>query len=84
MEYDKYRVARRLKSLRVDKGWSQDDLARESDVSKAMIANIETARSGMGLDTAFKITGALDWIGYTILDSFMRYGRHPRKAGRHG
>lgn len=24
------------------------------------------------------------WIGYTILDSFMRYGRYPRKAGRGG
>lgn len=24
------------------------------------------------------------WIGYTILDSFMRYGRYPRKAGRDG
>ncbi len=24
------------------------------------------------------------WIDYTILDSFMRYGRYPRKAGRDG
>lgn len=24
------------------------------------------------------------WIGYTILDSFMRYGRYPRRAGRDG
>lgn len=59
MGYDKERVARRLKSLRADKGWEQDDLARESGVSKAVIANIETARTGTGLDVAFKLTEAL-------------------------
>lgn len=60
MGYDKERIARRLKSLRADKGWDQDDLARKSGVSKAVIANIETARSGTGLDVAFKLTEALD------------------------
>ncbi len=59
MGYDKDRIARRLKSLRADKGWEQDDLARESGVSKAVIANIETARTGTSLDTAFKLTEAL-------------------------
>ena len=59
MGYDKYRVARRLKSLRVDKGWEQEDLARESGISKSTIANIETARVGTGLDTAYRLTEAL-------------------------
>lgn len=63
MIYDKERVAMRVKSLRIDKGWDQADLSRESGVSAATIANIETARSGMGFDTAVKIANA---VGCTL------------------
>lgn len=59
MAYDKGRVARRLKSLRMDKGWEQADLARESGVSLAAIASCESCRTGMQLDTALKLADAL-------------------------
>lgn len=59
MTYDRKRVAMRIKSLRMDKGWDQSDLSRESGVSVATIANIETARSGMAFDTALKMADAL-------------------------
>lgn len=59
MPYDKERVARRMKSLRADKGWDQSDLAREAGVSIDAIASAETARRGMNLDTAYDIATAL-------------------------
>lgn len=59
MAYDKERVARRLKSLRMDKGWDQETLAKESNVSLGTISSIEIARNGMSLDTACKLTDAL-------------------------
>ncbi len=59
MPYDKERVARRLKSLRADKGWEQKDLAREAGVSIDVVASAETARRGMNLDTAYDIAEAL-------------------------
>lgn len=59
MPYDKERVARRMKSLRADKGWDQSDLAREAGVSLDAIASAETARRGMNLDTAYDIAEAL-------------------------
>lgn len=59
MAYDSERIARRLKSLRMDKGWEQADLARESGVSLAAIASCESCRTGMRLDTAVKLADAL-------------------------
>lgn len=57
--YDKERIARRLKSLRADKGWDQDMLANRAGVSKSAIASCESQRTGLSLDTAYKITEAL-------------------------
>lgn len=37
------RIARRLKSLRAERGWSLDDLARESGVSRATLSRLENA-----------------------------------------
>ena len=59
MPYDKERVARRLKSLRVDAGMEQADLAEASGVGLGTIASAEPCRTGMNLDTAFDLTEAL-------------------------
>jgi transcriptional regulator with XRE-family HTH domain len=59
MSYDRERIARRLKSLRADKGWSQEDLANASGVPLNTIRSAETTRTGMNLDTAYKLTEAL-------------------------
>lgn len=53
------RMARRVKSLRIDKGWTQADLARESGVSQSMVARIEQALSCPGLDTTSDLADAL-------------------------
>ena len=45
MPYDKERVARRLKSLRVDAGMEQADLAEASGVGLGTIASAETCRT---------------------------------------
>jgi transcriptional regulator with XRE-family HTH domain len=37
------RIAQRLKSLRADRGWSLDDLAGRSDVSRATLSRLENA-----------------------------------------
>lgn len=53
------RMARRVKSLRYDKGWTQADLARESGVGLSTIACVEQGRNCPGLDTASDIADAL-------------------------
>jgi transcriptional regulator with XRE-family HTH domain len=37
------RIAGRLKSLRLERGWSLDDLARKSGVSRATLSRLENA-----------------------------------------
>lgn len=59
MPYDKERVGRRIKSLRTDKGWDQNDLAKAAGVSKDTVVSVETARCGMNLDTAYDIACVL-------------------------
>lgn len=59
MPYDKARVARRLKSLRVDRGMSQKDLAQASGVSLNAIARYEIGDVGMSLSKAYDLTGAM-------------------------
>ena len=59
MSFNKEKIARRLKSLRADKGWDQSDLADAANVSRDSIARYETAEVGMGLDTAIKLADAL-------------------------
>lgn len=59
MPYDKERVSRRLKSLRADLGWDQADLAKAAGLSKDVVVNAETTRTGMNLDTAFDLTEAM-------------------------
>ena len=53
------RMARRVKSLRYDKGWTQADLARESGVSLSMVCYVEQGRSCPTLDTASSLADAL-------------------------
>ncbi len=57
--YDRERMARRVKSLRADKGWDQERLASEAHVSKDTVVSIETARRGIGLDMAVALADAL-------------------------
>jgi transcriptional regulator with XRE-family HTH domain len=59
MAYDKAAIARRLKSLRADKGMDQETLAALSGVSVGSIARYEIGKTVMQLDTAVAITNAL-------------------------
>lgn len=59
MPYDKKRIGRRLKSIRIDRNFSQEELANKAGTSTGTIASVESGRSGIGLETAFNITDAL-------------------------
>lgn len=59
MAYDKERTARRIKSLRADKGWDQIELANQSGVSVDTIRRAESASQCIGLDKAVALADAL-------------------------
>ena len=55
---DLERVGRRVKSLRADRGWTQADLAAESETSVSSIAKVEQGRQCMTIDTLCQIADA--------------------------
>ena len=57
----------RLKVLRAERGWSQQDLADKLEVSRQSVNAIETGRYDPSLPLAFRIA---DLFGLTIEDIF--------------
>ena len=53
-------VGKRIKSLRVEKGLSQEDLAFKSGLDRTYITYVETAKKNVTIETLYKITKALD------------------------
>lgn len=48
----------RLRVLRAERGWTQEDLARRLGVSRQAVNAIETGKHGPSLDLAFRIAAA--------------------------
>ncbi|MGF7154990.1 helix-turn-helix transcriptional regulator [Novosphingobium gossypii] len=59
----------RLKVLRAERGWSQQDLAERLEVSRQSVNAIETGRYDPSLPLAFRIA---DIFGMTIEEIFQR------------
>jgi transcriptional regulator with XRE-family HTH domain len=57
------RIAQRLKSLRAERGWSLDELARRSDVSRATLSRLENAEVSPTASVLGKLAAA---YGLTI------------------
>lgn len=59
MNYDKKRIGLRLRSLRIDKGLTQEALADMSKVPQSTIQSYEKGTIVMGMENATKIADAL-------------------------
>lgn len=60
MAYDKEKVGRRIKSLRIDKGYTQEKLSKLSSVPAPTIQSYEDGTSVMGMENATKLADALE------------------------
>lgn len=60
MAYDKKRVGLRIKSLRIDKGYNQEQLSKASAVPVTTVQSYEDGTSVMGMANAVKLAEALD------------------------
>jgi putative transcriptional regulator len=63
------RVKNRLKVLRAERNWSQQDLAERLGVSRQSVNAIETSRYDPSLPLAFRIA---DLFGLAIEEIFQR------------
>jgi len=62
-------VKNRLRVLRAEREWSQNDLAERLDVSRQSVNAIETGKYDPSLPLAFRIA---DVFGLTIEEIFLR------------
>jgi transcriptional regulator with XRE-family HTH domain len=55
-----HRIAQRLKTLRAERGWSLDELARRSNVSRATLSRLENAEVSPTANVLGKLCAAYD------------------------
>lgn len=72
-------LARNVLRLRVQNGWSQQELARRAGMRQPRIAEIEGAKGNPRLDTLTRIAGAL---GVTLEDLFCNVVEEPGNITR--
>jgi hypothetical protein len=62
------RLARQVRLLRTNRGWSQEVLAELSGLNRSYIGAVERAEHNIGLDNIERIAGALDTRVADLLD----------------
>jgi len=67
----------RLRVLRAERAWSQQELAERLEVSRQSVNAIETGKYDPSLPLAFRIA---ELFGLTIEDIFVSPSRHSSKA----
>ena len=71
----------RLKVLRAERNWSQQDLAKQLGVSRQTVNAIETEKYDPSLPLAFKIARLFD---YAVEAIFTPADGHPAQSRRQG
>ena len=61
-------LAKRLKELRTEKGFTQEALAYEADITLSQIARIETVKANPTVSTMFKIARTLNVSVSTLFE----------------
>lgn len=65
------RISRKLKELRISKGYTQEYIARAADVNTSHISNIENGRVKISLSTLVAVCNALDTtVDYVLSDEY--------------
>ena len=62
-------IAGQLKKLRTEKGWSLDQTAKETGISKAMLGQIEREESNPTIQTLWKIALLFGLMHCIVLQS---------------
>lgn len=55
-----YRIANRVRDLRIERGWSQPELARRSTLSNAMVSMVERGERTPSLEALSALANALE------------------------
>ena len=67
---DKQRFGRRVRQLRLAKGWTQEKLAEHTGLHPTYIGGVERGERNLGLDNLLKIARALGEHPAALLSDF--------------
>ena len=60
MEDIKIRFGRRLRELRLEKGWSQETLANIAEIDRTYIPGIENGKRNVSIEVILKLSNAFE------------------------
>ncbi len=59
MSYDKVQVGNRIRSSRLEKGWTQELLAEEAEISVQQLRALEKGQRNLGVDHLGRLSDAM-------------------------
>ena len=62
MSYDKVQVGNRIRGSRLEKGWTQERLAAEAEISVQQLRALEKGQRNLGVDHSVCVFGAKERI----------------------
>lgn len=69
---DRKRFGKRIRTLRLARGWTQENLADRSGLHPTYIGGIERGERNVGLDNLLKIANALHEHPASLFEGFSR------------
>lgn len=59
MSYDKVQVGKRIRGSRLEKGWTQEQLAAEAEISVQQLRALEKGQRNLGVDHLSRLSDAM-------------------------
>lgn len=60
-------VARNMRKLRADRGWSQEFLANKSGLNRTYLSAVERSEQNISLDNIYRVAKGLEVEGWVLL-----------------
>ena len=79
MSYDKVQVGNRIRGSRLEKGWTQERLAAEAEISVQQLRALEKGQRNLGVDHLGRLSDAMGVGSDFLLNGDALHNNHLRE-----
>ena len=79
MSYDKVQVGNRIRGSRLEKGWTQERLAAEAEISVQQLRALEKGQRNLGVDHLGRLSDAMGASSDFLLNGDALHNNHLRE-----
>ena len=79
MSYDKVQVGNRIRGSRLEKGWTQERLAAEAEISVQQLRALEKGQRNLGVDHLGRLSDAMGVSSDFLLNGDALHNNHLRE-----